>query len=175
MSLILDLAKTEWSSKVVVKSDIPTILFEENFFADGEYCIDILTSVRGQRVFILKSLDTPSEIFNLFIVCDALRRASAKEIVLVSPYLPYSRQDRKAKPRHPISAKVLADTLQSVGVTRVITVDLHAMQIVGFYNIPVDNIEYVYEILRLYPPRAQVVVSPGPWRGSPCNHLCGIN
>ncbi|MDD3126118.1 MAG: ribose-phosphate pyrophosphokinase [Candidatus Izemoplasmatales bacterium] len=110
-------------------------------FADGEINIDIRETVRGHKVFVIQSTCCPvnENIMELLIMMDALKRASAREINIVMPYYGYSRQDRKAKARQPISAKLIADLVQTAGATRVICMDLHAAQIQGFFNIPIDN------------------------------------
>jgi ribose-phosphate pyrophosphokinase len=110
-------------------------------FADGEINVNIDDSVRGHDVFVIQSTSAPANehIMELLIMTDALKRASAKTITVIMPYYGYSRQDRKAKSRQPITAKLVADMLQIAGVTRVISIDLHAAQIQGFYNIPIDN------------------------------------
>jgi ribose-phosphate pyrophosphokinase len=111
-------------------------------FADGEIQVEIHESVRGQDVFIVQSTCPPSNqnYMELFILMDALRRASAKSINVVIPYYGYARQDRKVAPRAPISAKLMADLLTTAGASRVISVDLHAAQIQGFFNVPVDHL-----------------------------------
>ena len=110
-------------------------------FADGEVQINIDETVRGHSVFIVQSTNKPvnENYMELFIMIDALKRASAKSINVVMPYYGYSRQDRKAASRQPISAKLMADLLQMSGANRVICMDLHADQIQGFFNIPIDN------------------------------------
>ena len=110
-------------------------------FADGEINVNIDDSVRGHDVFVIQSTSAPANehLMELLIMTDALKRASAKTITVIMPYYGYSRQDRKAKSRQPITAKLVADMLQVAGVSRVISIDLHAAQIQGFYNIPIDN------------------------------------
>ena len=111
-------------------------------FADGEIQIEIQESVRGKDVFVLQSTCPPvnQHAMELFILLDALKRASAASITAVIPYYGYARQDRKVAPRAPISAKLVADLLVSAGATRVVSVDLHAAQIQGFFNVPVDHL-----------------------------------
>ncbi len=113
-----------------------------NKFSDGEISIQITESVRGQDVFIIQPTCAPANdnLMELLIMIDALKRSSAKSISAVIPYYGYARQDRKAAPRVPISAKLVADLLEKAGINRVITIDLHAAQIQGFFNIPVDNL-----------------------------------
>ena len=114
---------------------------EVSHFADGEISINISETVRGHKVFVVQSTSSPvnEHLMELLIMIDALKRASAREINIVMPYYGYGRQDRKAKARQPISAKLVADLLQRAGATRVICLDLHAAQIQGFFDIPIDN------------------------------------
>ena len=111
-------------------------------FSDGETQIEIHENIRGMDVFILQSTSTPvnDHLMQLLIIMDALRRASAKRITAVIPYYGYGRQDRKVKPRVPISAKLVADLITTAGANRVVSLDLHAGQIQGYFNIPVDNL-----------------------------------
>jgi ribose-phosphate pyrophosphokinase len=111
-------------------------------FADMEIFVEIQENVRGQDVFVIQSTSFPTNdhIMELLIISDALRRASAKRITAVIPYFGYARQDRKAGPRTPISAKLVANLIAQSGVDRVLTVDLHAGQIQGFFDIPTDNL-----------------------------------
>ena len=110
-------------------------------FADGEINVNINETVRGHDVFVVQPTSSPvnEHLMELLIMCDALKRASAKTINLIIPYYGYSRQDRKARSRQPITAKLVADLLQTAGANRVIAMDLHAAQIQGFFNIPIDN------------------------------------
>ncbi|MDX9690866.1 MAG: ribose-phosphate pyrophosphokinase [Acholeplasmataceae bacterium] len=110
-------------------------------FADGEISINIEESVRGHDCFVIQSTSSPANehLMELLIMADALKRASAKTVTVIMPYYGYSRQDRKSKSRQPITAKLIADMLQVAGVNRVICLDLHAAQIQGFFNIPIDN------------------------------------
>ena len=111
-------------------------------FANGEIYCEISSSVRGADVFVIQSLTRPvnDNLIELLILIDALRRASADAITVVMPHYGYSRQDRKANPRSPITAKLVADLLTTAGATRVITMELHTGQIQGFFNIPFDNL-----------------------------------
>ncbi len=111
-------------------------------FSDGETQIEIHENIRGRDVFVLQSTCTPvnDNLMQLLIIMDALRRASAKRITAVIPYYGYGRQDRKVKPRVPISAKLVADLITTAGADRVVSIDLHAGQIQGYFNIPVDNL-----------------------------------
>jgi len=110
-------------------------------FSDGELCVDFTDSVRGKQVFILSSPNTSDEIMKLLLAIDAAKRAAAKEIIPILPYFPYARQDKKDQSRGPIGAKMMAEMIEERGATSVITFDLHADQIQGFFNIPVTHIE----------------------------------
>lgn len=111
-------------------------------FSDGEINCQISESVRGRDVFIIQPTCTPTNdnLMELLIMTDAIRRSSAKSITAVIPYFGYARQDRKAAPRVPISSKLVANLIETAGITRVVTMDLHAGQIQGFFDIPVDNL-----------------------------------
>ncbi|MCI9049797.1 MAG: ribose-phosphate pyrophosphokinase [Coprobacillus sp.] len=121
-------------------------------FADGEILVEIEESVRGKDVFIVQSTSNPvtENLMEILVLTDALKRASAKEITAVIPYFGYARQDRKAKPRQPITSRLVADLLTTAGVDRVVTVDLHARQIQGFFDIPVDEMEALPLIYRYF-------------------------
>lgn len=114
-------------------------------FSDGEIQINIEESIRGSDVYVVQSTSAPvnDHVMELLIMIDALKRASAKSINIVMPYYGYARQDRKARSREPIAAKLVADLLETAGATRVITLDLHAPQIQGFFNIPIDHLQGV--------------------------------
>lgn len=111
-------------------------------FSDGEVMVEIGENVRGRDVYVVQSTCAPTNnnLMELLVMTDALKRASAATITAVIPYYGYARQDRKAAPRTPISAKLVADLVTTAGVDRVVTIDLHAAQIQGFFNIPVDNL-----------------------------------
>ena len=111
-------------------------------FADGEIYIEINENIRGNSVFVIQSTSTPANdnLMELLLCIDALRRSSAKNITAVIPYFGYARQDRKVTPRSPISAKLVANLITNAGANRVLTLDLHANQIQGFFDIPVDNL-----------------------------------
>ena len=111
-------------------------------FSDGEVSVSIKESVRGSDVFVVQSTSTPvnDHVMELLIMIDAFKRASAGRITAVIPYMGYARQDRKAKARDPISAKLMADLLTVAGADRILTMDLHCAQIQGFFNIPVDHL-----------------------------------
>ncbi len=111
-------------------------------FSDGEINVEIDESVRGMDVFVIQSVCHPvnNNLMELLILIDALKRASAERITAVLPYYGYARQDRKVSPRAPISAKLIADLITTAGASRILTIDLHAGQIQGFFNIPVDHL-----------------------------------
>ena len=124
-------------------------------FSDGEVCADFKTSVRGKRVYLLSSPNTAEKILQLNFAIDAAKRAGAKEIIPIIPYFPYARQDKKDQPRGPIGAKVMAEMIENRGATSIITFDLHADQIQGFFNIPVMHMEgkylfdrYIFDLYR---------------------------
>ncbi len=130
------------AEKISAKLGVPLSSCEVKRFADGEVQIDIEDSIRNDVIFVIQSTSAPvnENLMELLIFVDALRRASAKEINVVVPYYGYSRQDRKARSRQPISAKLVANMLETAGVDRIITVDLHASQIQGFFDIPSDHL-----------------------------------
>lgn len=135
-------------------------------FSDGEILIRINENVRGSDVFVIQPTCMPvnDHIMELLLIVDALKRASAGRITAVIPYFGYARQDRKVQPRVPISSKMVADLITAVGTNRVLTVDLHAGQIQGFFNIPVDNL-YASPVLldyihKKYDLQNLVIVSP---------------
>jgi ribose-phosphate pyrophosphokinase len=115
---------------------------EVGTFSDGEVNVELRENVRGLDCFVLQSTSSPANthLMELLIMIDALRRSSARRITAVIPYYGYSRQDRKVAPRVPISAKLVADLISTAGTDRVLCIDLHAGQIQGFFNIPVDNL-----------------------------------
>jgi ribose-phosphate pyrophosphokinase len=134
-------------------------------FPDGETFIKIEENVRGEDVFVVQPTSPPTNhnLMELFIMIDALRRASASRITAVLPYYGYARQDRKDQPRVPITAKLIANLLVAAGVNRILTVDLHAQQIQGFFDIPVDHLyaaPVMYEYLKKKNLPDLVVVSP---------------
>ncbi len=115
---------------------------EVGTFSDGECCVEIDENVRGMDTFVLQSICSPPDkhLMELLIMIDALRRSSARRITAVVPYYGYARQDRKVKPRVPITAKLVADLISTAGTDRLLCIDLHSGQIQGFFNIPVDNL-----------------------------------
>jgi ribose-phosphate pyrophosphokinase len=140
--LISGTANPEFAQKVAEFLGKELAEVQVNRFSDGEINVNIIESVRGQDVFIIQPTCAPANdnLMELLIIVDALKRSSAGTINAVIPYFGYARQDRKAAPRVPISAKLVADMLETAGVKRVITIDLHAAQIQGFFNIPVDHL-----------------------------------
>jgi len=122
--------------------EIPLGRAEVTHFSDGEIYVEINENVRGVNTFVVQSTCTPvnQALMELLIMIDALKRASAGSIVAVIPYFGYARQDRKVKPRTPITAKLVADLISSAGADRVVAMDLHAGQIQGFFNIPFDHL-----------------------------------
>jgi len=130
---------------------VPLGAAEVGRFSDGEVQVEITENVRGGDVFVIQSTCTPTNdnLMELLLMLDAFKRASAKRLTAVIPYYGYARQDRKVAPRVPISAKLVADLITTAGAARVLTVDLHAGQIQGFFNIPVDNV-YATPVLMQY-------------------------
>lgn len=135
-------ASKELASDIANQLGVKLGEIDVNTFSDGEIAVSIKESVRGSDVFIIQSTCEPvnNNLMELLIMIDAFKRASAARIIAVMPYFGYARQDRKAKSRDPISAKLVADILTTAGADRVVTMDLHAAQIQGFFNIPVDHL-----------------------------------
>jgi ribose-phosphate pyrophosphokinase len=143
MMLFRGNATPQLAEKLADHLDIPLGQARVETFSDGEINIEILENVRGKDVFIIQSTCRPTNdnLMELIVLSDALRRASAGRITAVVPYFGYARQDRRVRSaRVPISAKIVADMMAAVGIDRVLTVDLHADQIQGFFDIPVDNV-----------------------------------
>jgi ribose-phosphate pyrophosphokinase len=130
------------AKEIALAAGIPYGSVQCERFPDGEISLELRESVRGKSVFVVQSVAIhPNEYWmELLILVDALRRASAKSIIAVMPYFGYSRQDRKDKPRVPITAKLVANLLTQAGVDRVVTMDLHTEQLQGFFDIPVDHL-----------------------------------
>ena len=122
--------------------DMPLTRADVKRFADMEVFVEIQENVRGEDVFVVQSTSYPANdnVMELLVTLDALRRGSARRVTAVLPYYGYARQDRKSGPRTPISAKLLANLITSAGADRVLTIDLHAGQIQGFFDIPTDNL-----------------------------------
>jgi ribose-phosphate pyrophosphokinase len=140
---------------------------EVGHFSDGEIQVEIGENVRGLDTFLIQSTCPPANdhLMELLIMCDALKRASAASITAVMPYYGYARQDRKVAPRTPITAKLIADLLEVAGATRVVSMDMHAGQIQGFFNIPSDHLYaspvFLEDIRKRFPESAElVIVSP---------------
>lgn len=135
----------ELTKKIADILQVPVMDSEVTHFADGEILFEGKQSFRGDKVYIIQSTCPPvsERLMELLICCDALKRASAKEINAIIPYFGYARQDRKAKARQPITARLVADLLQVAGVNRVVSTDLHAPQIQGFFNCPVDDVSSI--------------------------------
>ncbi|MDA8239415.1 MAG: ribose-phosphate pyrophosphokinase [Nitrospiraceae bacterium] len=166
MKLFTGTAHTDLAGDVAVFLGIELGDATVTTFSDGEIQVRLNENVRGYDVFVLQPTSMPvnDNIMELLLITDALKRASASRITAVIPYYGYARQDRKVQPRVPISAKMVADLITAVGTNRVLTVDLHAGQIQGFFNIPVDNL-YATPILldfirSKYDTNHLVIVSP---------------
>ena len=135
-------------------------------FADQEISVEIQENIRGSDVFVVQSTSAPANdhLMELLLALDALRRASCRRVTAVIPYFGYARQDRKSGPRTPISAKLVANLITQAGAHRVLTMDLHAGQIQGFFDIPVDNLYaaplFARDIKTRFPDRKLIVVSP---------------
>ena len=135
-------ASKELAQKIADQMGMPLGKCEVSTFSDGEIAVSIKETVRGSDVFIIQSTNAPvnNNLMELLIMIDALKRASAGRITAVMPYYGYARQDRKSKSRDPITAKLVADLITAAGADRVLTMDLHAAQIQGFFNIPLDHL-----------------------------------
>ncbi len=142
MKLITGNSNTQLAQAIADYCDLPLTKASVRRFADEEVFVEIQENVRGEDVFVIQSTSYPANdnLMELLIICDALRRASAKRITAVVPYFGYARQDRKPGPRTPISAKLVANLITTAGANRVLSVDLHAGQIQGFFDIPTDNL-----------------------------------
>ncbi len=145
ISLLAGTSNLELAKEISSYLKVPITPIEVKNFSDGEIYVHIEKSVRGSIVFIVQPTSPPvnDKLMELLLIVDACKRASAKEINVVIPYYGYSRQDRKNTPREPISAKLVANLIETAGVDRVVTFDLHVDQIQGFFNIPVDNLEAI--------------------------------
>lgn len=151
ITLLAGNANKPLALKVSANLGIPLTDATVTKFSDGEIMIQINENIRGSDVFVIQPTCQPvnHNIMELLLMVDALRRASARRITAVIPYYGYARQDRKVQPRVPISSKLIADLITASGTNRVLTIDLHAAQIQGFFNIPVDHL-YAAPILRDY-------------------------
>ncbi len=158
-------ANRELASAICRYVETPLGNAEVTRFADGEIYVEINENVRGVNCFVVQPTCAPvnDNLMELLVMIDALKRASAGSIIAVIPYFGYARQDRKSKPRTPISARLVADLLTAAGVDRVLSIDLHAGQIQGFFNIPVDHLygmPVLMEYLRTRFTSEAVIVSP---------------
>ena len=159
-------SNVELADEICEHLDLERGKIDVRHFADGEILIEPLVSVRGKHVYIIQSTSSPvSETYmEVLIAIDACKRASAEEITIVMPYYGYARQDRKARARQPITSKLMANLLQTAGADRVVTIDLHAPQIQGFFDIPTDDLTAVAMIGQYYRNKdfqdEVVVVSP---------------
>ena len=135
----------ELAKEVVSELGIPLGLCDVKHFADGEIMVELGESVRGKHVYIIQSTCNPvsTNLMEVLIAIDACKRASAAHITVIMPYFGYARQDRKARPRQPITSKLVATLLETAGSNRVITMELHATQIQGFFDIPADDISAI--------------------------------
>ncbi len=142
MKILSGTSNTKLSKEISRKLKLKLINTNIKRFADGEIYIEINENIRGNSVFVVQSTSTPANdnLMELLLCIDALRRSSAKNITAVIPYFGYARQDRKVAPRTSISAKVVSNLITNAGASRIVTVDLHAGQIQGFFDIPVDNL-----------------------------------
>lgn len=142
LKIISGNSNPEFAQKVAKAANIELCKTKINRFSDGEIQVEIHESIRGADVFVIQSTcpSVNENYMELFIILDALKRASAKSITAVLPYFGYARQDRKVKPRVPISAKCVSDLISAAGANRVLAVDLHSAQIQGFFNIPFDHL-----------------------------------
>ena len=132
----------ELAKEIVAELGLPLGECEVKHFADGEIMVELGQSVRGKHVYIVQSTCNPvsTNLMEVLIAIDACKRASAAHITVIMPYFGYARQDRKARPRQPITSKLVASLLETAGANRVITMELHATQIQGFFDIPADDI-----------------------------------
>jgi len=136
-------ANPELAKKIVERLNLPLGKCVVNHFSDGEVMVEIMENVRGRDVFILQSTCAPTNdnLMELLVMADAMKRASAARVTAVMPYFGYARQDRRPRSaRVPITARVVANMLESAGINRLLTIDLHADQIQGFFNVPLDNV-----------------------------------
>lgn len=142
LSLLTGRSNPELAKRIAKSCGAELRAVDVRTFSDGELSVEVKANVRGHDVFVIQSISPPANdhLMELLIILDALKRASASRITAVIPYFGYARQDRKVKPRTPITAKLVADLIVAAGAHRVLTMDLHAGQIMGFFNIPVDNL-----------------------------------
>ena len=154
------------ANQISTELKVKTIDVTVTRFSDQEVFVEINENIRGKNIFVIQSTSMPANdhIMELLITIDALKRASANTVTAVIPYFGYARQDRKVGPRTPISAKLVADVLTTAGIDRLLTIDLHAGQIQGFFDIPVDNLYaapvITKDIIENYKDKDLVVISP---------------
>ncbi len=166
MKLISGNSNIKLAESIAQNLDTGLIQATVRRFADMEIFVEINENVRGQDVFLIQSTSYPANdnIMELLICIDALKRASARRITAVIPYFGYARQDRKPGPRTPITAKLVSDIITAAGADRVLTLDLHAGQIQGFFNIPVDNLfaapVFINDIKKHFDINNLVIISP---------------
>ncbi len=166
MKLFSGNSNRQLAGRICEYLNIPLGLANVRRFADQEIFLEILENVRGEDVFVLQSTSFPANdhMMELLIMIDALRRSSARRITAVLPYFGYARQDRKVGPRTPISAKLVANLITNAGADRILTLDLHAAQIQGFFDIPTDNLFAVpvlaRDVIKYHDTTKTTVVSP---------------
>jgi len=132
----------ELAEKISQRMDVPLSKISSQQFSDGEIFVNIEESVRGHDIYLIQSTNYPvnDHLWELLIAIDALRRASARTVNIIMPYFGYARQDRTASAREPITAKLVANMLVKAGIDRILTLDLHAVQVQGFFDVPADNL-----------------------------------
>jgi len=151
LSIIAGRSNPKLASSIARSAGVDLTSCDVRRYSDGELSVEIGENVRGHDVFVVQSTSSPGNdhLMELLMIMDALKRASAERITAVLPYFGYARQDRKPRPRVPITAKLVSDLIVTAGANRVLTMDLHADQIMGFFNIPVDNL-YARPVLLSY-------------------------
>ena len=166
MKLVAGNSNRPLAEAIAASLNIPLTKATVRRFSDNEIFVEIHENVRGEDVFVIQSTSSPANdnMMELLVCLDALKRASAKRITAVLPYFGYARQDRKSSPRTPISAKLVANLIVAAGAHRVLTLDLHAGQIQGFFDIPVDNLyaagEMIGDIQKSFTNGNLMIVSP---------------
>jgi len=166
MKLVAGNSNRPLAEAIAASLNIPLTKATVRRFSDNEIFVEIHENVRGEDVFVIQSTSLPANdnMMELLVCLDALKRASAKRITAVLPYFGYARQDRKSSPRTPISAKLVANLIVAAGAHRVLTLDLHAGQIQGFFDIPVDNLyaagEMIGDIQKSFKNGNLMIVSP---------------
>ena len=166
MKIIAGNSNRPLSEAIAAYLDTPLTQADVRRFADMEVFVEINENVRGEDVFVVQSTSYPANdnVMELLVTLDALRRGSARRVTAVIPYYGYARQDRKSGPRTPISAKLLANLITKAGADRVLTIDLHAAQIQGFFDIPTDNLYaapvFIADIQKKYQNGHLMIVSP---------------